>query len=159
LISPADIAILGAVALMLFGPEQLPRVARRVGNVVREMQNTSHSFIREMERAADLSEERSRAAAAPAPAAEPAFPLPGEYQPLPEHHAGLPNAVGLGVPFPDGPELRADPVPELHAGPLPEPRVSATEAPEGPQSALEPGPATLPAAPLREASLFDEPKP
>ena len=42
-------AILGAAALLFFGPEQLPRVARKAGNVMREIQNTSQSFIREME--------------------------------------------------------------------------------------------------------------
>ena len=41
---------------MLFGPEQLPRVARKAGAVMREIQNTSQSFIREMERAADIQE-------------------------------------------------------------------------------------------------------
>lgn len=46
-------ALLGAAALMFFGPEQLPKVARKVGLLVRDVQNTSQSFIREMERAAD----------------------------------------------------------------------------------------------------------
>jgi len=46
-------AIIGALALMLFGPDQLPKVARKVGHVMRDVQNTSQSFIREMERAAD----------------------------------------------------------------------------------------------------------
>ncbi len=46
-------AIIGALALMLFGPEQLPKVARKVGHVMRDIQNTSQAFIREMERAAD----------------------------------------------------------------------------------------------------------
>lgn len=49
-------AALGVAALMLFGPEQLPRVARRAGNVMRDIQNTSQSFIREMERAADIQD-------------------------------------------------------------------------------------------------------
>jgi Sec-independent protein translocase protein TatA len=51
--SIADMAVAGAVALLLFGPDQLPKVARRAGQLVRDVQNTSHSFIREMERAAD----------------------------------------------------------------------------------------------------------
>jgi sec-independent protein translocase protein TatA len=53
MLSVPDMAIIGALALIFFGPEQLPRVARRVGNVVRDVQNTSQAFIREMERAAD----------------------------------------------------------------------------------------------------------
>ncbi|GEM_PF-1003115 len=53
MLSASDIAILGAVALLVFGPEQLPKVARKFGNVMRDVQNTSQQFIREMERAAD----------------------------------------------------------------------------------------------------------
>jgi len=56
LLSPADMLIIGAAALLFFGPDQLPKVARRAGQVVREVQSTSQSFIREMERAADESD-------------------------------------------------------------------------------------------------------
>jgi Sec-independent protein translocase protein TatA len=53
MLSIPDMALLGAAALMFFGPEQLPKVARKVGGLVRDVQNTSQQFIREMERAAD----------------------------------------------------------------------------------------------------------
>ncbi len=53
MLSIPDMALLGAAALIFFGPEQLPRVARKVGLLVRDVQNTSQTFIREMERAAD----------------------------------------------------------------------------------------------------------
>ena len=56
MLSPADVIIIGAVALIVFGPDQLPKVARRAGQVVRDVQNTSQTFIREMERAADEGE-------------------------------------------------------------------------------------------------------
>lgn len=56
MLSIPDMALLGAAALLLFGPEQLPRVARKAGNVMREIQNTSSSFIRELERAADVAD-------------------------------------------------------------------------------------------------------
>ena len=55
-LSIPDMAMLGAAALLLFGPEQLPRVARKAGGVIREIQNTSQSFIRELERAADVQD-------------------------------------------------------------------------------------------------------
>jgi len=57
LLSPPDLIVIGAAALLFFGPDQLPKVARRAGQVVREVQNTSQSFIREIERAADESTE------------------------------------------------------------------------------------------------------
>jgi hypothetical protein len=53
MLSIPDMALLGAAALMFFGPEQLPKVARKVGMLVRDVQNTSQSFIREMERAGE----------------------------------------------------------------------------------------------------------
>jgi Sec-independent protein translocase protein TatA len=67
-------AIIGALALMLFGPEQLPKVARKVGHVMRDIQNTSQAFIREMERAADEYEPEG---------AVPHYD-PYLYEPLPE---------------------------------------------------------------------------
>jgi Sec-independent protein translocase protein TatA len=54
MLSIPDMALLGAAALIFFGPEQLPKVARKVGLLVRDVQNTSQMFIREMERAADV---------------------------------------------------------------------------------------------------------
>ena len=56
MLSVPDIAIIGAVALLVFGPEQLPVIARKFGAVMRDVQNTSQQFIREMERAADEHE-------------------------------------------------------------------------------------------------------
>ncbi len=53
MLGPQDIAVIGVLALIFFGPEQLPKVARKAGQVVRDVQNTSQSFIREMEKAAD----------------------------------------------------------------------------------------------------------
>jgi Sec-independent protein translocase protein TatA len=49
-------AILGVLALLVFGEEKLPGIMRQAGRVMREVQNTSQSFIREMERAADVHE-------------------------------------------------------------------------------------------------------
>ena len=56
MLSLPDMAILGVLALLVFGEERLPGIMRQAGRVMREVQNTSHSFIREMERAADLNE-------------------------------------------------------------------------------------------------------
>jgi len=56
LLSPLDLMVVFAAALLFFGPEQLPQVARKFGRVTRDLQNTSQAFLREMERAADLSD-------------------------------------------------------------------------------------------------------
>ncbi|HEV2037839.1 MAG TPA: twin-arginine translocase TatA/TatE family subunit [Candidatus Eremiobacteraceae bacterium] len=56
MLSPSDTAIVFVLALLLFGPEQLPKLARQLGEAMRHIQNTTHSFMMEMERAADTPE-------------------------------------------------------------------------------------------------------
>jgi Sec-independent protein translocase protein TatA len=55
LLSPADLLVAFVAGLLFFGPEGLPQAARKVGRVVRELQNTSQAFVQEMERAADTA--------------------------------------------------------------------------------------------------------
>lgn len=82
MLSLPDMAILGVLALLVFGEQKLPGIMRQAGRVMREVQNTSQSFVREMERAADVQETPPRPAAA-APVEEPAPPSP-EPPPPPE---------------------------------------------------------------------------
>jgi TatA/E family protein of Tat protein translocase len=55
--SVPDVLVISILALLLFGPERLPKVMRDAGRVIRDIQNTSHSFIAEMERAAETDEQ------------------------------------------------------------------------------------------------------
>lgn len=87
MLSPADMLIIGTAALLFFGPDQLPKVARRAGQVVRDVQATSQSFIREMERAADEPEHRS-----PYVPPEP-YVVPDPY--VPEPYKPDPGPVSL----------------------------------------------------------------
>jgi sec-independent protein translocase protein TatA len=133
MLSIPDMALLGAAALMLFGPDQLPKVARRAGSVMREIQNTSHAFLREMERAADVAPPpppRSDPApagsytdVAPAPFSEayapyePARPEPSRHavDPYGEPEAATP-AHGVdpyGDPQPSVAEKLAEPRPAI----------------------------------------------
>lgn len=68
--SVPDILVVSILALLLFGPDRLPKVMRQAGRFMREIQSTSQSFIAEMERAADATER-------PAPAAAPRPEEPG----------------------------------------------------------------------------------
>jgi TatA/E family protein of Tat protein translocase len=54
--SVPDILVVSVLALLLFGPDRLPKLMRQAGRFMREVQNTSQGFISEMERAADLAE-------------------------------------------------------------------------------------------------------
>lgn len=80
MLSLPDMAILGVLALLVFGEQKLPGIMRQAGRVMREVQSTSQSFIREMERAADVNEP-------PPPVPEP--PLAAEVQ---EKDEGAPHA-------------------------------------------------------------------
>jgi hypothetical protein len=87
--------MLGAAALMFFGPEQLPKVARKVGLLVRDVQNTSQSFIREMERAGDdhnYGPDISRAHLLEDPVAPAVTPAPYE-PPVHDAYAAEPYAA------------------------------------------------------------------
>jgi TatA/E family protein of Tat protein translocase len=84
--SVPDIVVVSVLALLLFGPDRLPSLMRQAGRFMREVQSTSHSFISEMERAADVAE---HPVPSPPPAAATMPTAPGEpavaERPLPEH--------------------------------------------------------------------------
>jgi len=54
--SVPDVLVISVLALLLFGPDRLPKVMRQAGRVMRDVQNTSQSFLAEMERAADVDD-------------------------------------------------------------------------------------------------------
>ena len=64
-------AILGVLALLVFGEQKLPGIMRQAGRIMRDVQNTSQSFIREMERAADVNDTPRAAPQSEPEAAEP----------------------------------------------------------------------------------------
>ncbi len=83
MLSLPDMAILGVLALLVFGEEKLPGIMRQAGRMMREVQNTSQSFIREMERAADVNEPPKPT---PAPVVEPEEPEPAPASEPEETH-------------------------------------------------------------------------
>jgi len=103
--SVPDIAVIGVLALLLFGPDKLPGILRQAGKFMREVQNTSQSFVAEMERAADINERPTpqprvvEPLIAPelGPETEAAF----EAEP---HSSDLPAVDPNGAPIPPPPE-------------------------------------------------------
>lgn len=133
MISIPDMAILGAIALILFGPEQLPKIARKAGHVMRDVQNTSEAFIREMERAAD-----DYTSETPIPRhdfADPAATVTG-------HDAYVPPETSYGPYEPYGASTAEGPAGETHVeapavGPEPAtavPAAAPAAIPEPPRS-------------------------
>jgi sec-independent protein translocase protein TatA len=129
MLSIPDMAVLGAAALLFFGPEQLPRVARKAGNVMREIQNTSQSFIRELERAADMEDAKD---------AKPYEPPP--YDGVP-YDAAAYDTTQYEPPAPE-PEAPGSDVAEKLAEPRPALDLQASEpettSPEPSATPLEP---------------------
>ncbi|MGC1381367.1 MAG: twin-arginine translocase TatA/TatE family subunit [Candidatus Baltobacteraceae bacterium] len=70
--SVPDVLVVSILALLLFGPDRLPKMMRQAGRFMRDVQNTSHSFVAEMERAADMAEPPG----SPPPAVPPGEPEP-----------------------------------------------------------------------------------
>jgi TatA/E family protein of Tat protein translocase len=105
--SVPDIAVIGVLALLLFGPDKLPGILRQAGKFMREVQNTSHSFVAEMERAADVNaepkpqprvvEQLIAPDLAPEPELDSGLPLEPEGSELPAVDAN-------GAPVPKDPE-------------------------------------------------------
>ena len=69
-IGPEELILVLVVALLVLGPERLPRVARDVGRVVGDLRRTSDEFREEFLHADKYLEKP--AASAPTPVAEPA---------------------------------------------------------------------------------------
>ena len=89
MLSPSDTAIIFVLALLLFGPEQLPKLARQLGEAMRHIQNTTHTFMMEMERAAEPVEPRMHG---PAPIEDPHAVIPPDDGPL-ENAGSLPQST------------------------------------------------------------------
>jgi len=71
-IGPEELMLVLIVALLVLGPERLPRVARDIGRVVGELRRTSDEFREEFLQADKYLQKP--APSAPAPVAEPASP-------------------------------------------------------------------------------------
>ncbi len=114
-LSIPDMAMLGAAALLLFGPEQLPRVARKAGSVMRDIQNTSQSFIREMERAADLQDVATVKA-------EPPPYEPAAYDPVPYDATPYDHVAEDAAPYePEPYDVKPQSAPVAYEPPAPDP--------------------------------------
>jgi sec-independent protein translocase protein TatA len=142
MLSIPDMAMLGAAALLLFGPEQLPKVARKAGSVMRDIQNTSQSFIREMERAADLQD-------VAASKAEPPPYEPAAYDPAPYDAAADEHVVDGTPPYePEPYDVTAHAATAAYEPPAPDPEMPVRRSAGSVAEKLaEPRPALAPAEP------------
>ena len=122
-LGPTDMAAIFVIALLLFGPDQLPKVARQLGDVMRHMQNTTQSFMLEMDRAAHESDIRPPAEADEFARPEADVDEGGEILPDP---APGPTPETTAETMPE-----ATPESKLEA--VPEPKPEATQSPGVPE--------------------------
>lgn len=80
-------AAIFVIALLLFGPDQLPKVARQLGEAMRHMQNTTQTFMLEMDRAAREAEFKPNVEPDDLSDAHPSVSGAGEGQAKPEEPA------------------------------------------------------------------------
>lgn len=106
MLSIPDMALLGVLALLVFGEDKLPGLMRQAGRVMREVQGTSEAFLREMEHAADTTERPKPTIPVPP---EPPFPMPPEPT-MPEPPMPMPT-MEAEPPMQPEPPMPVPPVP------------------------------------------------
>ncbi len=123
MLSIPDLAIVGVFALLVFGPDKLPGVMRKAGHVMRDIQNTSQGFIREMEHAADVSEPL-KPWAPPEHPEDPAYPMHG--------YGATSNGDELHLPTAEELDAIVPPIGHPHemTGPHAGPALAEAAAPE-----------------------------
>ena len=127
MLSIPHLIIVFIVALVVFGPEKLPELARNLGKIMGEfkratgdLRSTFEGHLRDLEREADQRRLRNEVASAatPVPAAaalppefeSPVSPLPGSVPTTPPHIAGVASAsteAEAPLPVPDSTEHAA----------------------------------------------------
>jgi TatA/E family protein of Tat protein translocase len=128
MLSIPHLIIVFVVALVVFGPEKLPELARNIGKIMGEfkratgdLRSTFEGHLRDLEREADqrrtptpapspqTSPETSPSpVAATAPEPPPAPPTPGTVSTTPSHLLGIGTPVEE-LPVPDAPQNGAPP--------------------------------------------------
>jgi sec-independent protein translocase protein TatB len=140
-----DYAVIGLLALLLFGPKKLPVLARQLGKLMADFRRASNEFRSQMEEELRISEQADRqkqvaaieAAAPPTPAiAAPAESVPEEsYMHEPQQESAIASAAESATDYPQN-----------------YPADSPTEA--SPAAAAEPVPAPVPIATSGDLSIL-----
>jgi sec-independent protein translocase protein TatB len=83
----SEIVLTSAIALVVLGPERLPKVARQVGNWMGRARVMARQLTEQLEREVDADELlKQRAKSAPPTQAAPTYPDPLPSDPLPPGH-------------------------------------------------------------------------
>jgi sec-independent protein translocase protein TatB len=92
---PLELILILALALVVFGPDKLPEIARQIGKTVGDIRRMSSEVTGEIQRGLQLDEDRNGQRPTILPPATPSTPrAPAETAPPP---AATPHAPGTGA--------------------------------------------------------------
>lgn len=91
-IGPLEILVVGAIALIVFGPEKLPQIARQIGKTANELRRMAADVKQEFDAGLDEDEEVED---------ERESPPPGEAQPTGQHEQESREPAAAGPAEPD----------------------------------------------------------
>jgi TatA/E family protein of Tat protein translocase len=74
---PAEMLVIGVFALLVFGPQKLPEMARSVGRAIREFKRATGELTQELQAGLDEPKPKAKSVAAEAKKAEPRELRPG----------------------------------------------------------------------------------
>ncbi len=74
---PAEMLVIGVFALLVFGPQKLPEMARSVGRAIREFKRATGELTQELHAGLDQPSPKAKSAAAEAKKSEPREMRPG----------------------------------------------------------------------------------
>lgn len=74
---PAEMLVIGVFALLVFGPQKLPEMARSVGRAIREFKRATGEFTQELQIGLDEPKTKPKPAASEAKKTEPRELRPG----------------------------------------------------------------------------------
>lgn len=74
---PAEMLVIGVFALLVFGPQKLPEMARSVGRAIREFKRATGEFTQELQAGLDTPSPKAKPVSAEPKKAEPRELRPG----------------------------------------------------------------------------------
>jgi Tat protein translocase TatB subunit len=113
----SEVLLTSAIALVVLGPERLPKVARQVGNWMGRARAMARQLSEQLEREVNADELLKEQSKSKAPLAKriapPSSVAPEPHPPLPDSHAALPDVLAA---HPISPAL-ANPAADPHSAP------------------------------------------
>ena len=151
-----ELMVIFVIALLVFGPKELPKIGKTIGKAMAELRRASEDLKEGIQREIDLAERESEGSGSPSPEVA-AATVPTDSPAPPEPQLELPMAAASET-TPAAPE-EAETPPTLVTAQVPE-GLAAPVTPETPPvtvTAEEAGTAVAPAAPSAPAAASTPP--